>query len=278
MKTFASYKTLNNELGNRKGSLSLVPTMGSLHQGHLSLIKKAVKKSPNVIVSIFVNPTQFENKSDLTTYPENLKNDLSKLQDLKNILVYIPNTEDLYPKKIVANKYNFGKTDKIMEGKDRANHFNGVATIVEKLFKIFKPDFAFFGEKDFQQLAVIKSLVKRRGVKTQIIASPTVREHDGLAMSSRNNLMNKEERKKATVLYQSLLEAKELMNSANSQEVEKTITAKFQNIEDVDLQYFKILTDNSFSKTKKLNGKEKYRAFIACNIGEVRLIDNITLE
>ena len=269
---------LNNELENRKGSLGLVPTMGSLHQGHISLIEKAVKKSPNVIVSIFVNPTQFENKSDLKTYPENLKNDLSKLQDLKNILIYIPDIEDLYPKKIVANKYNFGKTDKIMEGKHRANHFNGVATIVEKLFKIFKPNFAFFGEKDFQQLAVIKSLVKRRGIKTQIIGSPTVREDDGLAMSSRNNLLNKEERKKATILYQSLLEAKKLMPFANFLEIEKAIAAKFENIEDVDLQYFKILTDDSFSKTKKVNGKEKHRAFIACNIGEVRLIDNISLE
>jgi len=278
LKTFDSYKALNNELENRKGSLGLVPTMGSLHQGHISLIEKAVKKSPNVIVSIFVNPTQFENKTALKNYPENLENDLSKLQNLNNILVYSPDIEELYPQKVVANKYNFGKIDKIMEGKYRANHFNGVATIVEKLFTIFKPNFAFFGEKDFQQLAIIKSLVKTRGIKTQIISSPTVREDDGLAMSSRNNFLNKNERKKATFLYRSLLEAKELMNSANSQEVEKTITAKFENIEDIHLQYFKILTDDSFSKTKKLNEKEKYRAFIACNIGGVRLIDNITLE
>jgi len=248
--------------------------MGSLHQGHLSLIEKAVKQSPNVIVSIFVNPTQFENKTALNHYPENLKNDLSKLKKLNNILVYIPNIEEIYPKQVVANKYNFGKIDKIMEGKYRVNHFNGVATIVEKLFKIFKPNFAFFGEKDFQQLAIIKLLVKRRGIKTKIISSPTVRENDGLAMSSRN----KDERKKATVVYHSLLEAKKLMHSVNFLEIEKTITAKLKNIEDIDLQYFKILTDDSFSKTKKLNGKEKYRAFIACNIGRVRLIDNIALE
>ena len=269
---------LNNELENRKGSLGLVPTMGSLHKGHISLVEKAVKKSQNVIVSIFVNPTQFENKTDLKNYPENLENDLSKLQHLNNLFVYIPKIEELYPQKVVPNKYNFGKIDKIMEGEYRVNHFNGVATIVEKLFKIFKPNFAFFGEKDFQQLAIIKLLVKSRGVKTKIISSPTVREDDGLAMSSRNNFLNKNERKKATFLYRSLLEAKELMNSANSREVEKTITAKFENIEDIHLQYFKILTDDSFSKTKKSNGLEKYRAFIACIIGRVRLIDNITLE
>jgi len=278
LKTFNSYKDLNNELRNRKGSLGLVPTMGSLHKGHISLVEKAVKKSQNVIVSIFVNPTQFENKTDLKNYPENLENDLSKLQHLNNLFVYIPKIEELYPQKVVPNKYNFGKIDKIMEGEYRVNHFNGVATIVEKLFKIFKPNFAFFGEKDFQQLAIIKLLVKSRGVKTKIISSPTVREDDGLAMSSRNNFLKKEERKKAVFLHRSLLEAKELMNSASSQEVEKAIIEKFEDIEDVELQYFKILTDESFSKTKKLNDKERYRAFIACNIGGVRLIDNISLE
>jgi len=278
LKTFDSYKSLNNELEKRKGSVGLVPTMGSLHEGHISLIKNAVKKSPNVIVSIFVNPTQFENKTDLKQYPKSLENDLCKLQNFNNILVYIPNIEELYPQGVVANKYNFGKIDKIMEGKYRANHFNGVATIVEKLFKIFKPNFAFFGEKDFQQLAIIKSLVKTKRIKTKIISSPTIRENDGLAMSSRNNFLKKEEREKAIFLHRSLLEAKELMNSANSKEVEKTITAKFKNIEGIELQYFKILTDDSFSKTKKSNGLEKYRAFIACIIGKVRLIDNMTLE
>ncbi len=252
--------------------------MGSIHEGHISLIENALNKSPNVIVSIFVNPTQFENNSDLENYPKTLENDLYKLQNFNNILVYIPNIEELYPQGVVANKYNFGKIDKIMEGKYRTNHFNGVATIVEKLFKIFKPNFAFFGEKDFQQLAIIKSLVKKRRIKTKIISSPTIREDDGLAMSSRNNFLKKEEREKAIFLHRSLLEAKELMNSANSKEVEKTITAKFENIEGVELQYFKILTDDSFSKTKKSNGLEKYRAFIACIIGRVRLIDNITLE
>ena len=278
MKTFASYKNLNNELRNKKGAISLVPTMGSLHQGHISLIQTAIKKTPNVVVSIFVNPTQFENKTDLKNYPKNLKNDLSKLKALGNLLVYMPDIKELYPKKVIADEYNFGELDKIMEGKSRSNHFNGVATIVEKLFTIFKPDFAFFGEKDFQQLTIIKSLVNQKGLKTKIVSCPTIREDDGLAMSSRNHLLSKEERAKAIVLYHALLEAKELIVSTSPIEIEKSISLKFANIEGVDLEYFKILTTNSFSKTKKLNRKDKYRAFIACTLGKVRLIDNIILE
>jgi len=278
LKTFNSYKDLNNELRNRKGSLGLVPTMGSLHQGHLSLIEKAKIKNHNVIVSIFVNPTQFDNKTDLYNYPESLKNDLDQLKNFNNIIVYVPNIKELYPKTIIAKKYNFGKLDKIMEGESRMNHFNGVATVVEKLFNIFYPDYAYFGEKDFQQLVIIKALVEKKRLKTKIISCPTVRENDGVAMSSRNQLLNREERRKAIMLYHSLLEAKKLMHSTDPLEIEKTVTAKFSNIENVDLQYFKILTEHSFSRSKKVNDKEKYRAFIACNIGQVRLIDNMIVE
>ncbi len=278
MKAFNSYKQLNAELKNRKGSLGLVPTMGSLHQGHLSLIQKAIKKNSNVIVSVFVNPTQFDKQKDFQNYPENLKSDLNKLMDFNNVLVYLPDTNELYPKGVFANEYNFGKLDKIMEGKSRTNHFNGVATIVEKLFNMFKPDLAYFGEKDFQQLIIIKSLVNQIGCKIKIISCPTIRENDGLAMSSRNQILTQEERKKATLLYTSLIEAKKLMNSSNPVEIESNITKKFTNIEGVELQYFKILTDHSLSETKEINDKEKYRAFMACDIGKVRLIDNIALE
>ena len=214
--------------------------MGSLHQGHISLIQTAIKKTPNVVVSIFVNPTQFENKTDLKNYPKNLKNDLSKLKALGNLLVYMPDIKELYPKKVIADEYNFGELDKIMEGKFRSNHFNGVATIVEKLFTIFKPDFAFFGEKDFQQLTIIKSLVNQKGLKTKIVSCPTIREDDGLAMSSRNHLLSKEERAKAIVLYHALLEAKELIVSTSPIEIEKSISLKFANIEGVDLSLIHI--------------------------------------
>ena len=232
----------------------------------------------NVIVSVFVNPTQFDKQKDFQNYPENLKSDLNKLMDFNNVLVYLPDTNELYPKGVFANEYNFGKLDKIMEGKSRTNHFNGVATIVEKLFNMFKPDLAYFGEKDFQQLIIIKSLVNQIGCKIKIISCPTIRENDGLAMSSRNQILTQEERKKATLLYTSLIEAKKLMNSSTPVEIENNITKKFTNIEGVELQYFKILTDHSLSETKEINDKEKYRAFMACNIGKVRLIDNIALE
>ena len=278
MNTFSSYRNLNNALINRKGSLGLVPTMGSLHNGHLSLVEKAVKENSNVIVTIFVNPTQFDNKSDLENYPQNLKNDLEQLQKFNNVLVYVPDIKDLYPKNTSSKKYNFGRLDKIMEGESRVNHFNGVATIVEKLFKIFKPNFAYFGEKDFQQLIIIKSLLKQKSLKVKIISCPTVRENDGLAMSSRNKLLNKKERKTATVLYRTLLEAKGLMNSSEPKEIEKPISTKFSNIKDIDLLYFKILTEGSFADLKNLKDKENFRAFIACNIGNIRLIDNMILE
>ncbi len=278
LKVFNSYKNLNTELRNKKGSLGLVPTMGSLHEGHTSLIEKAINENPNVIVSIFVNPTQFDNKKDLQNYPKNLKNDLTQLKNFSKLLVYHPNIKELYPDDLLANDYNFEKLDKIMEGKSRINHFNGVATIVEKLFNIFKPDFAYFGEKDFQQLIILKSLVNTVGFKTKIISCPTVRENSGLAMSSRNQLLTKKEREKATILYSFLLEAKRLIHMLSPIEIEKTVITKFTNIEGIELEYFKILTDQTLSKTKKTNDKEKYRAFIACNIGKVRLIDNIALE
>ena len=278
LKVFKSYKNLNTELRNKKGSLGLVPTMGSLHEGHTSLIEKAINENPNVIVSIFVNPTQFDNKKDLQNYPKNLKNDLRQLKNFSKLLVYHPNIKELYPDDLLANEYNFEKLDKIMEGESRINHFNGVATIVEKLFNIFKPDFAYFGEKDFQQLIILKSLVNKVGFKTKIISCPTVRENNGLAMSSRNQLLSRREREKATILYSFLLEAKRLIDRLSPIEIENTIITKFTNIEDVELEYFKILTDHTLSKTKKTNDKEKFRAFIACNIGRVRLIDNIALE
>ena len=278
MKTFSSYKKLITELKNRKGSLGLVPTMGSLHDGHISLVEKAIQQNANVIVSIFINPTQFERERDLKNYPVNLNGDLNQLKSFNNVLVFVPSIKELYPNHIEAKEYDFGKIDKIMEGKARLNHFNGVATIVEKLIYIFKPDFAYFGEKDFQQLAIIKSLINQIGVKTKIISCPTIREDDGLAMSSRNQLLNKEDRKKAILLYKALLEAKELMHSLSPLEIEKTISAKFTNIEHIKLQYFNILTDKSFSRIKNTNYRERYRAFIACQIGNVRLIDNIVLE
>ena len=251
--------------------------MGSLHKGHISLIQKATANNTNVIVSIFINPTQFDEKQDLQNYPKNLQNDLQLLQNFPNILVYIPETNDLYPKRIKAKDYDFGKLDKIMEGEFRPGHFNGVATIVEKLFTIFYPDFAYFGEKDFQQVIIIKALVEQQELSTKIISCPTIRENDGLAISSRNQLLKEGYRKNAAIIHNSLLEAKQLMQSMNPPQLEETVISKFFNTEDVELDYFKVLTNDSLAERKKFNKAEAYRAFIACKIGEVRLIDNIIL-
>ncbi len=164
--------------------------MGSLHEGHLSLIEKAYSENDEIIVSIYVNPTQFNDKEDLKKYPRNIKEDLKKLNRFENIIVYAPDNNDLYEKNESSKQYDFGSFTSLMEGKHRPGHFDGVATIIEKLFKIFKPDNAYFGEKDFQQLLLIKTLTEQLNIKTNVVGCETIRDVDGLAMSSRNKLMS----------------------------------------------------------------------------------------
>ena len=274
MRAYSSHKDII-KLVDKVGSVGIVPTMGSLHEGHLSLIRKALTKNKKVIVSIYVNPMQFDNSSDLKKYPRNIKYDLQKLESFNDILVYTPDDNDIYEEDEKKKKYNFGQFTKIMEGKIRPGHFDGVATIVEKLLRMFNPSDAYFGEKDFQQLILIKTLVKKLKLKVNIIGCETIREDDGLAMSSRNKLLNISERKSAVNIIRLLRKAKQLYKNSTLEETKRNILKDALLIENLKLEYFEILDLSMISDF--LEEEKEIRAFIACRVGKIRLIDNIVI-
>ncbi len=249
--------------------------MGSLHEGHLSLVEKADSENEEVIVSIYVNPTQFNDKEDLKKYPRNIKEDLKKVNRFENVIVYKPENNDLYQKNESSKQYDFGSFTNLMEGKHRPGHFDGVATIIEKLFKIFNPDNAYFGEKDFQQLLLIKTLTEQLDIDTNVVGCETIREPDGLAMSSRNKLMSYKERKSAKEIIKLLLWAKEVYPKLDFIQIRDEIKNRSKLIDSFKLEYFEIMNLEEFSSISKKNNET--RAFIACRIGNIRLIDNIKL-
>ena len=274
MRAYSSHKELLKSI--EKGlCVGLVPTMGSLHEGHMSLIKNACSENDKVIVSIYVNPTQFNDKADLKKYPRNIKEDLKKLDRFENIIVYTPENNDLYKKNEDSKQYDFGDFTSLMEGKFRPGHFNGVATIIEKLFKIFTPNNAYFGEKDFQQLLLIKTLTEQLDINTKVVGCKTIREADGLAMSSRNELMSNKEREVAKEIIKLLLRAKEMYSEFEFYQIRKEIENRSKSINNFKLEYFEIMNLAEFSNISKKN--HETRAFIACKIGKIRLIDNIKL-
>lgn len=274
MRVYSSHKELLKSV-KHKLSVGLVPTMGSLHEGHLSLIEKAYSENDEVIVSIYVNPTQFNDKEDLKKYPRNIKEDLKKLNRFENVIVYTPENNDLYQKNESSKQYDFGSFTNLMEGKHRPGHFDGVATIIEKLFKIFNPDNAYFGEKDFQQLLLIKTLTEQLDINTNVVGCETIREPDGLAMSSRNKLMSYKERKSAKEIIKLLLWAKEVYPKLDFIQIRDEIKNRSKLIDSFKLEYFEIMNLEEFSSISKKNNE--IRAFIACRIGNIRLIDNIKL-
>lgn len=274
MRAYSSHKDII-KLINKVDSVGLVPTMGSLHEGHLSLIKRALSENEKVIVSIYVNPLQFNNSDDLKKYPRDIKNDLQKLEAFSDILAYVPNDDEIYEKDEKKKKYNFGQFTEIMEGKMRPGHFNGVATVVEKLLRMFNPTNAYFGEKDFQQLILIKSLVREQKLKVNIIGCKTIREDDGLAMSSRNKLLNNTERESASHIIKLLKKARQLYKSSTLEETKKNILKDALMIDNLNLEYFEILDTSQLSGF--LEQEKEIRAFIACKVGKIRLIDNLTI-
>ena len=274
MRAYSSHKDII-KLVNKVDSVGLVPTMGSLHEGHLSLIRRALSENEKVIVSIYVNPLQFNSSDDLKKYPREIKNDLQKLEALSDIIAYVPNDNEMYKKDKKKKKYNFGQFTKIMEGKMRPGHFNGVGTVVEKLLRMFNPTNAYFGEKDFQQLILIKALVREQKLKVNIIGCKTIREDDGLAMSSRNKLLNNTERESASHIIKLLKKARQLYKSSTLEETKRNILKDALMIENLNLEYFEI------HDTSDLSGffeqEKEIRAFIACKVGNIRLIDNVTI-
>lgn len=258
-------------------SIGLVPTMGALHKGHLSLIKQAVKENDVVIVSVFVNPTQFDKKEDLDNYPNTLENDLSLLKSVNCNIVFTPNPKEIYGENIISENFDFDGLEFQMEGKYRKGHFNGVGTIVKRLFEIITPTNAYFGEKDFQQLQIIKNLVKKLNLNVNIIACEIFRESDGLAMSSRNVRLNEKHRLAAPFIYKTLLNAKALFGTKNAEEIIKWVKNEFKNHPLLELEYFEIADEKTLNPIKQVISGQKYRAFIAVFAGEIRLIDNISL-
>tara|TARA_B100001059_G_scaffold114928_1_gene115235 strand:- start:1811 stop:2650 length:840 start_codon:yes stop_codon:yes gene_type:complete len=277
MNFFSSNKEILRLIKNKSiKKIGLVPTMGSIHAGHISLIKKAISENILVIVSIFINPTQFENTLDLKNYPKNLDSDIKILKQFsKAIIIYVPEVNDLYSKSVVANKYFFGSIEKTMEGIDRKDHFQGVATIVEKLLLIFKPTNAYFGEKDFQQLLIIRNLVIQKKIKTKIIGCEIFRGKNGLALSSRNKLLDEHELKVAPILYQTLIEAKKLKNKLTPDEIIKYVEKKLSFFPSLSLEYFIIADEKSLTPIDNFNINKKIRTFIAVKFGKIRLIDNL---
>ena len=275
---FKTSKEILDFLNKTNKSIGLVPTMGALHAGHESLIKKALIENEIVIVSIFVNPTQFDNKDDLINYPRNLESDVEKIKKLDSkIIIYSPLIKDLYVDNIIVKDFNFGFIGNELEGHFRKNHFNSVATIVEKLFNLFKPNRAYFGEKDYQQILIIKNLILKSNLNVELTSCPTVRDHDGLALSSRNDLLSEKERKIAPIIYKTLLNVKNKIKNEQIESVIFKIENEFESTPSLKLEYLEIREALSLKPVKKINKEKKYRAFISARIGKIRLIDNIEL-
>ena len=255
-------------------SIALVPTMGALHAGHASLVERAVKENDVVVVSVFVNPTQFNDKNDLKNYPRTLEADCVLLEKVGATVAFAPSVEEMYPSED-TRRFSFEPLDTVMEGACRPGHFNGVAQIVSKLFYAVEPHRAYFGEKDFQQLAIIREMVRQLALSVEIVGCPIVRENDGLAMSSRNTLLSAEERERALAisrtLFDSILYAKEHSLAETRAFVENCI----QEADGLELEYFQIVDGNTLQEIKEWGDSSYVVGCIALFCGKIRLIDNI---
>ncbi|NOR28597.1 MAG: pantoate--beta-alanine ligase [Lutibacter sp.] len=278
MLVFAKIKSVQQKIKSlKKGtSVGFVPTMGALHKGHLSLIEQAKRENDIVVVSIFVNPTQFNKKEDLVNYPKTIDSDLSLLKSVYCDLVFTPTAEEIYSNNIQSQLFNFDGLEHQMEGKFRDGHFDGVGTIVKRLFEIVTPHKAYFGEKDFQQLQIIKKMVQKNQIPVKVIGCDIFRENDGLAMSSRNERLTKEHRNAAPFIYKTLKQAKIEFGTKSALEIVDWVENEFKNQPLLELEYFEIADEETLQPIKNKNSA-KNRAFIAVFAGKIRLIDNISL-
>ncbi len=268
-----------NTITTKKSTVGFVPTMGALHDGHLSLIAQSIKDNEYTIMSIFVNPTQFNNATDLEKYPRTLEADVEKLKVISDkIIVFAPTVEDIYKGKTVSQDFDFDGLENQMEGKFRPGHFNGVGTIVKCLFEIVKPTNAYFGEKDFQQLQIIKKMVEKQKMAVKIIGNPIYRESNGLAMSSRNERLTINERNNAAIIYEILNLAKEKFKTKSANEVKFWVEKRILTQTDYKIDYFEIADESTLLTCNRKNKSKKYRAFIAVFVNEIRLIDTISLN
>jgi pantoate--beta-alanine ligase len=284
MRVIETIRELQNQLTKLNLSpIGFVPTMGALHNGHLSLAQNAVNQCPVVVVSIFVNPTQFNDKNDLSNYPRTPEKDYNLLSGVlrDNDIIFTPGVKEIYPEED-KRVFHFGNLDNVMEALHRPGHFNGVAQVVSRLFDIVKPDLAFFGIKDFQQLAVIKALVRQtgNGNKVKIIANPIIREKDGLAMSSRNQLLEPEIRTLAPVIYKTISRAAQMTGGYDIPEIKSFVSDTINKIPGFKLEYFEIVDDTDLipvESVSKMDKEKHYFGCIALKAGKIRLIDNIEI-
>lgn len=265
-------KTQNSTVG-------FIPTMGALHQGHLSLMQQSLAENEYTVVSIFVNPTQFNNLEDLEKYPRTLDQDRQKIAQLNDaIIVYAPSVDDIYEGKVLSQDFDFDGLENQMEGQFRPGHFNGVGTIVKRLFEIVTPTNAYFGEKDFQQLQIIKKMVQKNKLDVNVVGCAIYREHNGLAMSSRNERLTEQQKEESAFIYKTLTEAKEKFQNQSAEAVTEWVEKTFTQNANFELEYFQIADEETLKPCTIKNKGHKYRAFIAVFINNIRLIDTISLN
>ena len=273
MKIFKDKHTLQKEILKTKG-ISFVPTMGGLHKGHISLIKQSKKSKLKTLVSIFVNPKQFNNQTDLKKYPRTIEKDLELLSEFKNVLICTPNEGAVYPKNDPYKPVDLGGLNEVLEGKYRPGHFDGVAHVVHNFFHFFQPNRAYFGLKDYQQFAVIKKMTKQSNLKVELVGCETIRNKSGLALSSRNQNLNNKEIEDALVIINTLSFIKENQRKYNIAELKENAIAHFKK-SPLILEYLEIVDSESFEKLERIRPNSV--CCIAAYCGGVRLIDNIAL-
>ena len=282
MLVFQTQNALQIELKkaqNQSKKIGFVPTMGALHKGHLSLLEESLSENEITVLSIFVNPTQFNNADDLKKYPRTLEKDVELVKKLnKNILIYAPSVSDIYEGNTISASFDYDGLEHQMEGKHRPGHFDGVGTIVKKLFEIVKPTHAYFGEKDFQQLQIVRKLAAKHKIPVNIIPCEIYREPSGLAMSSRNERLSEKARNESKLIYKILLEAKEKFMLKSALEVSQFVVREFKKHKNFTLEYFEIADEETLLTCKRKIKSKNYRGFIAVFIENIRLIDNISLK
>ena len=278
MKTFDKISDLKQALAaHAPEGVGFVPTMGALHAGHRSLVEKARRECEVVVVSVFVNPTQFNDKNDLRNYPRTPEADAAVLEAAGADYVLMPSVEEVYPEPD-TRQFDFGQIDKVMEGATRPGHFNGVAQVVSRLFDIVQPAKAYFGEKDFQQIAVIKAMVKQLGLNVEIVECPIIRDTDGLALSSRNTLLDAEHRAAAPEIYAALKQCESKRSEMTPAEMTAWVTAEVERSGLMKVIYFQAVDALSLQQVSSWDESERIQGCIAVQAGEIRLIDNVKIK
>jgi len=282
MKVFTTRKEVFTFINSSKKSnktIGYVPTMGALHNGHASLIEQSVTENSITIVSVFINPTQFDNSSDLDKYPRTLENDINLISNIdSSIVIFTPTAKELYQDNVASKKYSFDGLEHEMEGKHRAGHFDGVGTVLDLFFSLITPTNAYFGEKDFQQLQIVKKLVTKYNLGVNIIGCAIFRVQSGLAMSSRNERLSTKARQEASFINKTLIEAKEQFYTKSAAKVEGWVIKEFEKNKYFNLEYVSIANIKTLKPVKRKSKNQQYRIFIAAFIDNIRLIDNIALN